>query len=67
MISELTSKHELNRTSYDRISRAYDFLCDCRPIDVDRVLEKSRFAIIRRIETDIWSIPVTAAVALHSG
>lgn len=51
------------RRTYLWFHRHFPHLIDCRPIEVGRVLDKGRFEVSRKSESDIWGIPVTAAVA----
>jgi demethylmenaquinone methyltransferase/2-methoxy-6-polyprenyl-1,4-benzoquinol methylase len=60
-----TGEHpSIAERAYVWFHRHFPHIVDCRPIDIDRVLETGRFTVIRRVELDVWSIPVIAAVAM---
>jgi len=51
------------RRTYLWFHRHFPHVVDCRPIDVERTLERSRFAVTRTVTEAVWGIPVMAAVA----
>lgn len=55
------------RRTYLWFHRHFPHIVDCRPIDVDRVLSRGQFTLVRKEEREIWGIPVTAALALNFG
>jgi len=50
--------------AYVWLHRHFPHFIDCRPIDLDRLLEKARFRVIRHAELELWSMPVRAVVAV---
>lgn len=50
--------------AYVWMHRHFPHIVDCRPIDVAAVLSAAGFRVVKTIPLEIWTMPVTAAVAL---
>ena len=48
--------------AYVWMHRHFPHLVDCQPIDVEGVVEKADFAIVKVVEMEIWTMPVRAVV-----
>lgn len=52
--------------AYVWMHRHFPHLVDCRPIDVEGVVERARFQIVKVEEMEIWTMPVRAVVGARS-
>lgn len=50
--------------AYVWMHRHFPHIVDCRPIDVAAVLGAAGFRVVKTVSLEIWTMPVTAAVAL---